>query len=146
MVTELCRDDRIIGTLQPASVPTTTIPRPLHPRLVDFGVAVCRAVRTVRRDTAGVNIARQLVRASMSPAASYAEAKGSESMQDFVHKLQICIKEMRETLVWLEAADRLGYTKPPRSAELRRECMELIAILVASVNTTKKRLAGSNSA
>ena len=83
-------------------------PAILKDRLIDFGAAVCVAVRKMRRDVVGLQIVRQLVRSGTSPAANYPEARGAESRRDFIHKLQICLKELRETSVWLKLTARLG--------------------------------------
>jgi four helix bundle protein len=81
------------------------------------------------------HVARQLVRASTSPAACYAEACHAESRRDFVHKMRVCLKELRETAVWLRLAAR---ERPAGSLDtLTHECSELIAIFVASVKTAE---------
>ena len=108
----------------------------LENRLVDFGTDVCQALRRIPRDLVGAHLSRQLVRSATSPAANYAEARGAESRRDFIHKMQICLKELRETAVWLRFAERIfGRKLVPRG--LARECRELIAIFVKSVNTAK---------
>ncbi len=117
---------------------TRLTPQALQNRLVEFGVAVCREVRRLPKDVVGENVGRQLVRSTTSPAANYAEACGSQSRRDFVHKLHICLKELRETMVWLQFVERLS-RHPSETGQLIRECDELIAIFVKSVNTTKKR-------
>ena len=108
----------------------------LESRLIDFGVAVCRAVRDLPDDYAGTHLCRQLVRSATSPAANYAEAREAESRRDFIHKMQLCLKELRETSVWLRFAHRLfgsrGATDP-----IVRECSELTAIFVKSITTAK---------
>ena len=113
-------------------------PQSLQDRLLDFATAVCRALTRMPRDMVGVHVGRQLLRSATSPAANYAEARGAESHRDFMHKIQICLKELREASVWLQLAVRLG----PRYLDddgLERECSELIAIFVKSVNTAKSR-------
>jgi four helix bundle protein len=78
----------------------------------------------------------QVMRSATSVAANYAEARGAESRRDFVHKMQISRKELRETLVWLRFADRLA----GRNVEVVRpkaECNELVSIFVQSVKTSK---------
>ena len=72
----------------------------------------------------------QLVRSSTSPAANYAEAQAAESRRDFVHKLQICLKELRETAVWLSYLSELAEDGVDRSA-IGQECDELTRIFVA---------------
>ena len=114
-------------------------PEILEDRLVDFGAAVCVAVRKMRRDVVGLQIMRQLVRSATSPAANYAEARGAESRRDFIHKLQICLKELRETSVWLKFAARLG-RRDDSLSEATDECNQLIAIFVVTVRTAKAPL------
>lgn len=111
--------------------------RPLQQRLIQFGVALCQWTARIRRDVTGSNLVRQLVRSALSPAANYAEARASESRRDFIHKLGVAVKELRETAVWLEAARQMGYGDP-ESRRLATECNELIAIFVASINTAKR--------
>jgi len=117
----------------------------LEQRLIDFAAAICQEVRRLPRDIAGTHVAKQLVRCGTSPAASYAEARSAESKRDFVHKLQLCLKELRETRVWL----RMSHAITRRTAtpdRLATECSELIRILGASVNTTlgiRKRKQGT---
>ncbi len=115
-------------------------PAILERRLVDFSISVCRLLRRMPRDTVGVHLSRQLVRSATSPAANYAEARGAESRRDFVHKAQICLKELRETSVWLRLADGL-YGQRFDGDQITMECDELTAIFVKSVQTAKNRLA-----
>ena len=114
-------------------------PEELEDRLVEFGTAICRLLRRVPKDIVGVHFSRQLVRSATSPAANYAEARGAESRRDFVHKMSICTKELRETSVWLTFVHRLGGTQD-ETERLIAECRELIAVFVASTNTARKRL------
>jgi four helix bundle protein len=84
------------------------------------------------------HIAGQLLRSATSPAANYAEACDAESRRDFIHKLKVCLKELRETWVWLRMAAEL--TKSADSTSLINECNELIAIFVASLKTARRPL------
>jgi hypothetical protein len=65
---------------------------------------------------------------------NYAEARGGESRRDFIHKMQLRLKELRETRVWLRYVQRLSGSP---ISELAAECQELIAIFVQSINTAK---------
>lgn len=94
-------------------------------------------VRDLPEDHAGTHLCRQLVRSATSPAANYAEAREAESRRDFIHKMQICLKELRETAVWLRFAHRL-YGQQIDVVRLAGECSELIAIFVTSINTARK--------
>ena len=110
-------------------------PGKLEERLIDFGTEVCLVLRHIPQDIPGVHISKQLIRSATSPAANYSEARGAESRRDFAHKLHICLKELRETSVWLRFVVRLLPEKAP-TAELH-ECNELISIFVKSLKTTK---------
>ena len=111
-------------------------PQALEARLIDFGAEVCRVVRQMPRDSVGVQISRQLVRSATSPAANYAEACAAESRRDFIHKMRICLKELRETWVWLRFSERLDGENDTLSV-LIDECNQLISIFVKSVKTAK---------
>lgn len=115
-------------------VPVT--PQALEARLIDFGAEVCRAARRMTRDSVGSQISRQLVRSATSPAANYAEACAAESRRDFIHKIRICLKELRETWVWLRFSERLDGESDAVTG-LVEECDELVRIFVASVKTAK---------
>lgn len=108
----------------------------LESRLIDFGVAICRTVRNLPEDHAGTHLCRQLVRSATSPAANYAEAREAESRRDFIHKMQICLKELRETSVWLRFAHGLFGSRIATDQAVK-ECSELIAIFVKSITTAK---------
>ena len=114
----------------------TLTPEALEDRLIDFGAAVCQAARNLPRDLAGAHLCRQLIRSATSPAANYAEARGAESRRDFVHKTQICLKELRETFVWLRLVHRL-FGSSIRTEQLRKECNQLIAIFVKTIITAR---------
>ncbi len=113
-------------------------PQILEARLIDFGTAICNALRLMPKDLVGAHVSRQLIRSCTSPAANYAEARGAESRRDFMHKMQISLKELRETSIWLRFAYRLCGRKPDVS-QLSAECDELISIFVQSINTLRER-------
>jgi four helix bundle protein len=83
------------------------------------------------------HIALQLVRSSTSPAANYGEARAAESRRDFIHKMQICLKELRETAVWLRFRTGI-YGVANGSKELTRECQELMLIIGAGIRTARR--------
>jgi four helix bundle protein len=122
----------------PPSLSGTRRAELLQTRLVEFAAQCCRLFRGEYRDFERSHVAKQLVRSSTAPAAAYAEARHAESKRDFVHKLRVCLKELRETAVWLRLAAKRD---PHRNlGALNRECGELIAIFVASVKTAETNL------
>jgi four helix bundle protein len=109
-------------------------------RLIAFGVDATAAAHGLRGRVADGHFAGQLSRSATAVAANYAEACEAESRHDFIHKMKICLKELRECDVWIRTVNGLA---PSRElSALAAECNELIAIFVASVRTAKssKRL------
>jgi four helix bundle protein len=111
----------------------------LEDRLIGFAVQICLLTETFPATAIGKHVRVQLVRCGTSPFANYGEAQAAESRQDFIHKLKVCLKELRETLAWLKFADRMNLCA--ESLEVARmECNELVSIFVASVRTTTGRM------
>ena len=111
----------------------------LEERLIDFAVRIIRIAESLPKTKIGNHISGQLIRCGTSPAPNYGEAQSSESLADFIHKMKICLKELRETRVWLLMIVRTNLLKPASKLEpLIDENNELISIFVKSVNTAKK--------
>ena len=114
----------------------------LENRLIDFAVRIIRLTKALPSTKAGTHVAGQILRSGTSPAPNYGEAQSAESAADFVHKLKIALKELRETLIWLKIIAQANMIKSTALlAPLRQENDELIAILFASVKTAGKRKA-----
>lgn len=75
----------------------------------------------------------------ISPSLNYGEAKASESLNDFIHKMKICLKELRESFVAIKIIQRAKMNESPEMAYLFKECNELVAIFVKSIHTAQKR-------
>ena len=108
-------------------------------RLLHFAAKVLRLVTKLPTDQPSKDIARQLSRAATAAGANYAEARGAESRQDFVHKLRIADKEARESLYWLTLVVARWDEYASEAGELSVEADELVAILTASVRTAVAR-------
>ena len=109
----------------------------IEDRLVDFAVRVIGVVEALPNTKAGNHVAGQLVRSGTSPAPNYGEAQSAESRNDFIHKMKLSLKELRETLVWLKIIERKPLCPPERLGPILKECDELIAIFVASIQTAE---------
>jgi four helix bundle protein len=111
----------------------------LQDRLVDYAVRIIKLSEALPETKAGKHVSLQILRSGTSPAPNYGEAQSAESKADFVHKLKVALKELRETEVWLKITTRArmvgsgALIKP-----LLQETDELIAILFTSVETAKK--------
>ena len=106
-------------------------------RLLDFGVGTVRLCARLPRDPAGNLVARQLLRCGTAGGANYEEARGAESRADFVDKLGVALKEVREALYWLKLVDRAEMVSGEGVRGWIHEADELVAILTASVRTAK---------
>lgn len=109
----------------------------IQERLIDFGVRVLKVCASLPRSKAGRHLGDQLLRSGTAPATNYAEARGSESAQDFIHKLRICSKELNESAVWLAMITRAEVLPAHRLEELQAECTSLTKIINASIATAK---------
>lgn len=112
----------------------------LEDRLIDFAVRIIRMAESLPQTRAGNHIAGQLVRCGTSPAPNYGEAQSAESSPDFIHKMKVCLKELRETRVWLLMITKAKLTKAtPELESLLNENNELISIFVSSVRTAVRK-------
>ena len=110
----------------------------LSDRLEDFAVQVIKLGGKLQRTFVGRHIGGQLVRSATSAGANYEEACGAESRSDFIHKLQIVLKELRESLYWLRLASRSGLLSEDDTTSLLKEGKELSNIVAKSVVTAKR--------
>ena len=111
----------------------------LEERLIEFSVLIILITENLFTTKAGNHIAGQLVRSGTSPALQYGEAQSAESRNDFIHKLKILLKELRETMVGLKIIKRVPLTKKLDLVDKGlNECNELISIFVKSIETAKK--------
>ena len=110
-------------------------PQELENRLIDFAVEIIGVVEALPSTKAGNHIAGQLIRSGTSPAPNYGEARSAESRKDFIHKMKISLKELRETMIWLKIISRKRMVESDGIAAVITECDELISIFVSSTRT-----------
>jgi four helix bundle protein len=111
----------------------------LEGRLIDFAVLILEIGESLHNTRAGNHIGGQIVRSGSSPALNYGEAQSAESRNDFVHKFKIILKELRETNVSLMIIKRKPLTaKDELVDKAMKECNELIAIFVKSIETVNR--------
>jgi four helix bundle protein len=106
-------------------------------RMLDFAARIGKLVDALPDNRLGRHIAGQLVRSGTSPAPNYEEARGAESKKDFVHKLGICLKELRESCCWLRLIIKADLLPDNRLASLLDEGQQLTAIVAKSIVTAK---------
>ncbi|GJM61503.1 four helix bundle protein [Persicobacter diffluens] len=110
----------------------------MEDRLVDFSVVIFQLVRTLKHDFAAEVLAKQMIRSATSPALNYGEARAAESRKDYIHKLSIALKELRETMVSLKIIEKAALSSNTDVlASAKQECNELISILVVTIKKLK---------
>ena len=115
-------------------------PRELEDRLIVFAIDIIRLSEGIKPSIAGNNLSGQIVRSSSSTALNYGEAQSAESPKDFVHKLGICLKEIRETFITLRIIDGAKlHVDQQLLNNLKTESNELISIFVKSIETSKRK-------
>jgi len=111
----------------------------LEDRLIDFAIRISEIAESQPNTALGNYIKGQMTRSGASPALNYGEAQSAESTNDFVHKLKIVLKELRETLVCLKIIKRKPLITPAsRLSSIIEENNELISIFVKSIETAKR--------
>ena len=111
----------------------------LQDRFVDYAVRIIKLSESLPETKAGKHICSQILKSGTSPAPNYGEAQGAESKADFIHKLKIALKELRETEVWLKVIVCAKMIEPSEKMDaLIKETDELISIVFKSIDTAKK--------
>jgi len=110
----------------------------LEDRLLDFAARLTKLVDSLPNSRTANHVAGQLLRCGTSPFAHHGEVQAAESRNDFVHKLGICLKELKKTQRWLRFIARVELISLQRLRPLLIETEELIRIFAASIRTAEK--------
>ncbi len=110
----------------------------LEERLLEFAATVVQLADLLPNTKAANHIAGQLLRCGTSPLANHGEVQAAESRKDFLHKLGICLKELRETKRWLRLIRLLSLVDQATSITAVAEVEQLVKIFAASIRTAEK--------
>lgn len=111
-------------------------------RLLKFSVSIIRLTTKLPRNAAGFAIANQVIRSATSIGANCQEAQDAISSKDFLHSINISLKEAKETRYWLLVIKEANLI-PARIVEVElAESNQIVAILISSVKSLKKKIAG----
>jgi four helix bundle protein len=113
----------------------------LEDRIINFAVLIINLIEDIKSNFAVNYYGNQLISSSGSPALNYGEARSAESHKDFVHKMGICLKELRESYNCLKIISRanLFMGNHEKMDEILDENNQLISIFVASIKTSKSK-------
>jgi len=109
----------------------------LDERTLDFAKKIICLNKALPKNTANIELIRQLIRAGTSVGANYREANDALSKKDFVHRLRITRKEAKETQYWLELVIEANPEFKSRIDPLLQESVELIRIFSSIIEKTK---------
>jgi four helix bundle protein len=110
----------------------------LEDRLLEFAARLTKLVDALPNSRTGNHVAGQLLRCGTSPFANHGEVQAAESRKDFIHKLGVCFKELKEVRRWLRFIARVDLVPAKRLRPLLIENEELIRIFSASIKTAEK--------
>jgi len=114
----------------------------LEERLIEFALLIIRIVEMLPDNKVGSHIGGQLLRSGTSPVFNYGEAQSAESISDFIHKMKVCLKELRETKISMKIIKKKPLLNPAKIIdEALKECDELVAIFVKSIDTAQRNKA-----
>jgi four helix bundle protein len=119
-------------------------PFDLEERLIEFAARCIKVAESLPNSRAGLHLADQLARSGTSPALNCGEAQGAGSRKDFVLKMKVCLKELRETSVCLRIIVKAALLEGEKLKPLLGESDELISIFVTSIKTAKKNMEGTS--
>jgi len=113
----------------------------LEDRFIDFAIRISKVIDEIDNSRLGNHIAGQLIRSGSSPALNYGEAQSAESRKDFIHKLKIVLKELKESRTCLKIIERRPLIlNTKKLTSIMKENEELIAIIFKSIETAKSNM------
>src|ERR1700730_13528290 len=110
----------------------------LEDRLLEFSARIIRLADSLPNTRAANHLAGQLLRCGTSPYGNHGEVEAAESRKDFVHKLKICPKELKETRRWLRLAAKSAIVSASKMTAILSETEELIKIFSSSIRTAER--------
>jgi four helix bundle protein len=110
----------------------------LEDRLLEFSARVIRLVDAFPNTRAANHLAGQLLRCGTSPYGNHGEVEAAESRKDFIHKLKICLKELKETRRWLRLGAKSAMLPGAKMDAILSETEELIKIFFSSIRTAER--------
>ena len=112
----------------------------IRDKTLNFGKRIVRLCKYLEEDKKEYVLSKQVKRSGTAPGALVRESEFAESKKDFIHKLNIALKEANETEYWLILLKEGNYISEKEFISMQTDCVEIIKILVSIVKTTKNSL------
>ncbi len=112
----------------------------LKTKSFDFAVRIIKLYKYLKKEHGEYVLSQQLIRSGTSIGALIREAEHAESTKDFIHKLSIGLKEANESEYWIDLLFATDFITKKMYDSLKKDCIELLQLLVASVKTTRLKL------
>ncbi len=112
----------------------------LEERLIGFAATVMTLTEQLPSNLGATNLAAQLVRVGTAPALNYAAAQSAYSPRDFLSKLKLCLKDLREAQIGLRIVKQKQFLEDTTVESALEECNHLIALFAKSVKTKKNNM------
>jgi four helix bundle protein len=110
----------------------------LEDRLIEFANSCLDIAESLPNTFIGNHVSHQLCRSSTSPCLNYGEAQAAESPDDFIHKMKVCLKELKETFNCLKLIKKRQWSEREKLDAVLTENNELISIFVTSIKTARR--------
>jgi len=104
----------------------------------EFSARIIRLVHALPNTRAGNHVAGQLLRSGTSPYGNHGEVEAAESLKDFIHKLKVCLKELKETRRWLRLIEKSKMLSEKSMIPILAETEQLIRIFFTSIRTAEQ--------
>ena len=109
-----------------------------------FAIQIVKLSRNLQTDKHEFVLSKQVLRSGTAIGALIREAEFAQSNADFIHKFSIALKEANETIYWIDLLKDSDYLESKVFEDLRPRCNEIVAMLVSSINTLKKKGKGKS--
>ena len=110
----------------------------LRSRTKKFALRIIRLYSSLPKQTLAQVLGKQVLRSGTSVGANYREAFRARSSSEFVAKMGDCLKELEETLYWLELLVDTNLITSKRLSLLQDECNQLLSIFVSIIKSKKR--------
>jgi len=110
----------------------------LKTKSFDFAVRIIKLYKFLKKNHSEYELSNQLVRSGTSIGALIREAEHAESRKDFIHKLNIGLKEANECIYWLQLLHATDYINKKMFDSMSKDALELLKMLISSVKTSRK--------